>query len=211
MFGLFRSKKWVKRVETELLSKIFATLPGDFRHFKEQIDAGIVTKGRSEGIRYPDSVRFFFDTPLLNKYEIKSERCFLLRGIEVFDLTTNTWVEFIIDCGYGIVMGYATPASAEFSPDSSRIRLNGFRKQFLDEDELDAMHTLLDPSDIDLINPSDFYELELDGKTYYHLADLEDGDFIGMDSEKMVYKFTHDPYEIQRLEGSISENLKKLR
>lgn len=207
MFGLFKSKKWVKQVETELLSKVFQMLPGDYEHYSEQIDAGMVTRGKREGIRFPDSVRFYYDTPLLNQYERKSERCFLLRGIEVFDKSTNSWVEFIVECGYGIVMGYATPASAEFAPDRSKIRLNGFRKQYLDEDQVETMKEFLDASEIEVINPSEFYEVELEGKTYFHIAELDDGDFVGIDRDKNVYKITHDPFEISRLPGSIQQVL----
>lgn len=210
MFGIFKSKKWVKRVETELLSSVFAILPGDYRHFKEQIDAGMVTKGKRENVPFANSTDFYYDTPLLNRYERKSERCFLLRGIEVFDESTSSWVELIVECGYGIVMGYATPASANFAPDRSKIRLNGFRKQYLDEDQVETMKEILDASEIEVINPSEFYEVELEGGSYFHIADLEDGDFIGIDRDMNVYRIAHDPFEISRLPGTIRENLESL-
>ena len=51
----------------------------------------------------------------------------------------------------------------------------------------------------------------LEGKTYYHLMDLADGDgdFIGMDLKKRVYLITHDPFEIKLLDKPLREILEK--
>ncbi|WP_162842699.1 hypothetical protein [Mucilaginibacter pineti] len=43
----------------------------------------------------------------------------------------------------------------------------------------------------------------MDGKVYFHIKDLEDGDFIGIDSDKIIYKITHDPCEIIPLPESL--------
>ena len=50
--------------------------------------------------------------------------------------------------------------------------------------------------EISLLNTSDIYKIELNGKIYYHLKDLEDGDFIGIDTQKNIYLITHDPFKI---------------
>lgn len=46
---------------------------------------------------------------------------------------------------------------------------------------------------------------------YYHIYDLKDGDgdFIGIDEKKNVYKITHDPYEITLLEKTLIELLRE--
>lgn len=74
--------------------------------------------------------------------------------------------------------------------------------------EFDAIKHLLNEEELLLIDPVDVYEVELDGKIYYHVRELEDGDFIGIDDKKNIYKLTHDPYEIMLLNKPLVEVLK---
>ena len=46
-------------------------------------------------------------------------------------------------------------------------------------------------------------------KEYFHIKDLEDGDFIGIDERKVVYKITHDPMEVKALDKKIMDVLKE--
>ena len=59
-----------------------------------------------------------------------------------------------------------------------------------------------------LISPSEVYSIFIEDKEYFHIRDLEDGDFIGIDKDKVVYKITHDPMEVKRLEKELLEVLR---
>ena len=52
--------------------------------------------------------------------------------------------------------------------------------------------------------------MSLNGKTYYHVQDITDGDgdFIGIDADKNVYEFRHDPFEITLLTEPLETILK---
>ena len=208
MFKLF-GKKRVGDIETHLLLKIFEKLPDEFEHFRRQVAEGLITKASFSDSPIPNTLDFSYDVKLLNKYEAKGDRCFYLKGIEVFDSSINDWSEVIIECGYGILMGYSTPKSKHFQPDATKIRLNNFRIEYLDGGALKIMKEFLAESEIALINPSEFYEVPLQGRRYFHVLDLEDGDFIGIDRDRNVYHITHDPFAIKLLDGSIRENLSK--
>ena len=65
--------------------------------------------------------------------------------------------------------------------------------------------TLLSPDDQKLINWSSAFEVEINGKQFYHLRDLNDGDFIGMDADGLFYEIHHDPLEVIGLDGNLSE------
>ena len=41
--------------------------------------------------------------------------------------------------------------------------------------------------------PNDIYGIVLKGKSYYHLRDIEEGNFMVIDEEKNVYTITHNP------------------
>jgi hypothetical protein len=49
------------------------------------------------------------------------------------------------------------------------------------------------------------YEVILNGNVYFHIQDLEDGDFIGIDENKAFYKITHDPFEITKIDTSLKK------
>lgn len=59
------------------------------------------------------------------------------------------------------------------------------------------------------ISASDIYSVRIEGKEYFHLMDLEDGDFIGIDIGKNVYRITHDPVNVTWLDDTILNSLKK--
>jgi uncharacterized pyridoxamine 5'-phosphate oxidase family protein len=66
---------------------------------------------------------------------------------------------------------------------------------------------LLSPKELKLINPSDVYIVTLNNKEYFHLIDIEDGDFYGMDMGKNLYKITHNPYDLEKIDVNLSKLL----
>jgi hypothetical protein len=205
MLGLFKRTK-VKKWETDLLVKVFSLLPEEFAHYKEQVNVGILKGVFFLDSPYPNYVGFSFNPTISKKFEIRNGRYFRLRGIEVYDKKKLGWCEFVIYLSHGVVCGYATH-SKNFLPDVSKINLHNFKKEYLDEEYAKEIVGLFSESDFDLVNPADVYEVFLNGKTYYHVKDIGDGDFIGVDAEKNVYKVTHDPFEITLLEGDLSQTL----
>jgi hypothetical protein len=76
------------------------------------------------------------------------------------------------------------------------------RVEYLDS-EIAEVKAHLSIEDVRLVNWSDVYEVELDGKIYYHIQDIGDGDFIGIDGEGNLFEIRHDPYEIKSRSGSL--------
>ncbi|SEO96128.1 hypothetical protein SAMN05192574_11763 [Mucilaginibacter gossypiicola] len=68
---------------------------------------------------------------------------------------------------------------------------------------------ILDEDEIKLINPDDIYEVNLKERIFYHVRDLEDGDFIGIESNGQICKITHDSFEIIPLKESLAEILSR--
>ena len=62
--------------------------------------------------------------------------------------------------------------------------------------------SLLTKQELANINENDIYASNLNGKDYYHLKELEDGDFIGIDTDNHIYLIAHDPFEIKNIERS---------
>lgn len=212
MFNLINSLLKRTKIETwesDLLKAIFARLPDEYAVYKQQLDEGLLVGVLLSNYPMPKYVNFTFDSRVSKKYEKEDGRFFRLKGIRFFDRNLGDWRDVDVYVTHGLVCGYCIPKSRKSDPIVTEIDVRGLKKEYLDDYELRTMHTLLSRSEIDLINPSDFYEVLLDGKEYFHVKDLEDGDFIGIDREKNVYRITHDPYEIKILKGGIVENLSK--
>lgn len=198
MLGIFRRTK-LNKWEIPLLTKVFDQLPDDFKLYKEQIKNGLF-RGVITGMGdIPNYVAFTYNPEILKKYDDEHGRNYVLKGIRVFDSISKEYVTLNVYMSYGTINGYATPNRKKITPDLEKVDISKFSLEVLDNKDFEKVKNLFSESELKIINPSDVYEVELEGKKYYHLKGLEDGDFIGIDTEKRVYKFTHDPYEIKLL------------
>jgi hypothetical protein len=211
MFNLFNKKKGHStKWEIELISKIFNSIGDDFTYIKNQLNDGLIKSVKKVNTPVPNYYKFLFDVNILNKYENKKGRYFCIHGVTVFDNQLNRNVEIQINVSFGIVLGFFVLGAKEIVPNLDRIDINNYRIKYFDEQGIDILTKLLNKEEIKFINPSDVYEIILNGKKYYHLKDMEDGDFIGIDIEKNAYKIIHDPFEITILEKKLIDVLTTL-
>ncbi|GEP89763.1 hypothetical protein CTE07_14080 [Chitinophaga terrae (ex Kim and Jung 2007)] len=174
-------------------------MPPGFHYLKEQVEAGLLRRVSFKSTVVPNYVGFVYDPNLSGKYERRHDNGFEITGLKVYDELSKTYIDFDISVAHGLVMGYATPGNKKISLDVGKIDMSGLKVQYDSNPLYDKIKTLLKPAYLKSVPPGDVYEVELDGKIYYHLQDLEDGDFIGMDDEGRYYEITHDPYEIKEI------------
>ena len=209
MFNFFKRKKEDWLPEKQMLIGILAILPDQFKFLKDQVNDGLILGLRRSDSVIPNYYKVVFNVDILNKYEDKDKGYFRLTGPEVLDLNSNKYSKVDIYFYSNILQGFSTPMIKEIRPEVQNIRLRSYYLQSLESDDYERSKTFLDKAALPKINPNDVYEITLNGKTYYHLKDLEDGDFIGIDEEKRVYKITHDPYEFVELSGSLADILER--
>lgn len=210
MFNLFQ--RFIKRSsvynwEKTLLINIFNLLGDNYVDYVNQITDGVLRKVSIGSTVLPNYIGFLYDTKIVGRYDQKSGLTYTLRGINVFDKKCNQYINIEIHISHGLIMGYSTPTHSEFELDVSKVKLDGFKKDYWYNNEYLTIKSILSPDELSLINPNDVYEVQLEGRIYYHLQDIEDGDFIGIDKEKNVYKFVHSPFEIIKLTDSIEKVL----
>ena len=210
IFNLIRTlnkRSKIERWEVEMLLNILSLLPDRYAVYHEQIVDGLLKGVVLSDTPKPNFVNFSFDPQISKKYEQTNGRYLCLSDIRISDNKMVQWNDIEIYISHGLVSGYWLRLPDRSTGSYSIVDVSDFKQTYLDGDGLDKMYEFLDDSEIERINPSDFYEVTLGGRTYYHIRDLEDGDFIGIDNEKNVYKISHDPYEIRRLSGDILSNL----
>ena len=201
IFRFWKKKSKDVPYEKELLVNVCHKLYDRFPFLYEQLKAGIVYN-----IKIEDNKRKIqFDIDVLNKYENKMGRYFAIENIEIYDSQGNVTLMYI-HVGYGIIISYGFDNPIFYHACISNVNVQNIRIVYFDDDE--QINQLLTKQELARINPADVYELELEGfGTIYHLIDVADGDFIGIDKNKNIYLVTHDPYEIRKLNGSLIEIL----
>lgn len=211
MFNFFKKQNKNSQLfdwELDLLSSIFEKIGDPYLKYQKQIQEGLLI-----GIRlydkFPNYVGFKFNISLLNKYEDKLIPESELLNIKVFNVTSSNYESIKIKLGYGLILGYEIDNRQSFIPDLNRIEINEEMETIQYNDDFNAIEKLFTKDELSLINQSEIYEVILNNKKYYHLFDLQDGDFIGVDHDKIFYKISHDPFriEVQNLDlQQIKEN-----
>jgi hypothetical protein len=182
-----------------LLINIFSKLPPEFNYLNDQVEAGILNRVFFISTPIPNYVGFTYNGDVVNKFDKKPDNGFKIKGVKVYDKLSKSFIDFEIRIVHGLVTGYSTPNNKKISLDINKIDVSGLRIVYNTNSVYDKIRPLLKPEYVKSVSPDDVYEVELDGKVYYHLQDLEDGDFIGMDDEGKHYEITHDPYEIKEI------------
>ncbi|SHG40922.1 hypothetical protein [Pedobacter caeni] len=213
-FGLFKRKKRteIEEWELELLLNVLTTLPEkDDDLLIEQIRNGALS---GIDLRYPAEpgyVSFTFHQNALAKYKDEKKKAYKLEEIRVFDLKSQFFLDYTIYVFFGMVHGYFIKATEGYQIDPRQIDVSHCQKAYYENHDFDQLKQVLTSEEIDLMDPSSIYVVVLDGKDYYHIKDLEDGDFIGMDLDRNIYECTHDPYQIIPLKVTLKELLNDVK
>jgi hypothetical protein len=207
MFGLFKRKK-IEQWEVETIKSILTKLPNDYKHYLVQIENGLL-RGVLEGMSdIPNYVGFTYNSSVYNKFYKPKEKNFKLFNIKVMDNTSKSFIKITLYFSYGLINGYSIDtyiSKIKLNPDD--IDITSISKSYIGDNDFKSISNFLSPKEKAMINQNDVYLITLNGKDYYHLKELEDGDFIGIDLNNNLYKITQDPFEINLVERYKLESL----
>ena len=192
-----------KEVACKIVSVVCDELPNEFDYLSHQFKEGLILGAYIlNASQSPKGFRQFVqDRKVLNKYENKKGKEFIIDNIYISDLEGKNH-KVSITVAYGIFIGYTLDKIEDL--DITTVNAKDFKIKYRGN----VLDKLFSDEELKYLNSNDVYEVELDGKIYYHLFDIEDGDFIGMDTAKKVYKITHDPYEITLVGEDLMKFLK---
>jgi hypothetical protein len=208
MFGLFKRTK-IEGWETQLLRNVITKLPKEYFNLINQIDDGLL-KGVLVGISdIPGYVAFTFHSSIFRKYDRDSQRDFKLTNIKIYDNRSSNWLLYEIYVSSGTISGYSLDGEKKCRVDVNKIDVSTFIKQYIESSDYNFVAGFLNEEEKKLLNPAEVYLISIDNKDYFHIKDLEDGIFFGIDEKKVVYKITHDPLEAVAIGIKISDVLKE--
>lgn len=209
MFGLFKRTK-IEAWEIEMLLESLKSLPHGYEKLTEQVQAGIfrgVLIGASD---IPGYNAFTFNSKVFSKFSEKNVGQYKITGITVPDINTKTNLQYTIYVSSGVINGYSLNNRGKFKLDAKTVNTEKIKIEYIKNLDYEKIKGILTPDETQLVSVSDVYNVSLNNKTYFHLIDLGDGDFIGIDLEKNVYKITHDPFEIIPVNGNLKFVLEHL-
>jgi len=208
MFGLFKRTK-IENWETDLLRNVIIKLPSEYSSLINQIKDGLF-RGVLVGVSdIPGYVAFTFHSDVLKKYDSENERDFKLTNIKVYDNKSFGFVPYEIYVSSGTISGYSLGRNKKNNIDISKVDVSGFKKEFIGESDYNRIMHVINEEEKKLLNPSEVYSIFILGKEFFHIKDLEDGNFIGMDECKVIYQIAHDPMEAVVINKKLSEVLKE--
>ena len=202
MFGFFKRTK-IENWEIELLRNTIVRLPEEFSSLINQIDDELFRGVLINVSDIPDYVAFTFNNEVLKKYDDENGRNFKLTDITVYDDTSSVFLPLEIYISSGTINGYSLGKVKKHKIDTNKIDVSSFQVEFLDVSDYDRIKDIFSEDERKLLVPSEIYSIILDDRELFHIRDLEDGDFIGIDKKKIVYKVTHDPMEIKPINQSL--------
>ncbi|CAD0009850.1 hypothetical protein [Flavobacterium chungangense] len=208
MFGLFKRTK-IENKEIQLLRNTIIKLPVPYSDLINQIDDGLFKGVLTNASDIPGYIAFTFNPEVLRKYDQENEKDFKLYNIKVYDKKTLVYLPYEIYILSGTISGYSLGGGKKNDIDIEKIDISNFKKEFIGISDYNRIENLLNKKEKTLLNPSEVYSVFLNEKEYFHIKDLSDGDFIGIDSNKNVYKITHDPFIIEKINESIESILSK--
>ncbi|TYR36320.1 hypothetical protein FXV77_10455 [Sphingobacterium phlebotomi] len=208
IFNFFKRTK-IEEWELLLLKNVITNLPKEYLKLINQIDDGLFRNVLLDASDIPGYVSFGFNFNVYKKYCNENEKSYKLTSIKVYDNRTSTFLNYAVYVSSGVINGYSLERDKKSKIDVSRIDVSGFRKEIIGESDYSRIVNILNEEERKVLTSSEVYSVFVKNKEYFHIKDLEDGDFIGIDKKKFVYKITHDPLEVVLLNQTIIDVFKQ--
>lgn len=202
MFGLFKKTSWkIDGKAFDFFRKVFTQLPTEFRFLSEGLDKGLyrrfsvnhAMKGHFYTIGFDPSQS---DKSMTKGMQFELENIIIKQGGQAYPLNITIheglWIGFEIEKN---ILNFN-----DFQIDLSSFKKN--KSKFAVNPKIEKLVSGLTCEQLDLTNLGEF---DIDGKTYYQIKDLEDGNYIAIDNMGKVFGLIHDPYKIELINKSVRQ------
>ncbi|MEA5403793.1 hypothetical protein VB776_12775 [Arcicella sp. DC2W] len=202
MFGIFKKTNWkIDRKALDFFRQVFTQLPAEFQFLSDGLDKGLY---RSFSVNHAMSGHFYtigFDPSQSDKSMTKGKQFELENIIIKQDGQVFTLNITIFD---GLWVGFEIGKSIlDFN--NFQVDLSSFKKsksKFVADTKIEKLVKGLTCKQLDLTNLGEF---EADGKLFYQIKDLQDGNYIAIDNKGKVYGLIQDPYKIELINKSVRQ------
>lgn len=201
MFGLFKKTSW--KIEGNVLAffqQVFRQLPAEFQFLADGLDKGLYKKfavnHAMKGHFYSIGFASQSDKSMIKGKQFELEDIIIKQDGQGFPLN--------ITIHEGLWIGFEIEKNIlDFN--NFQVDLSSFKKsksKFAVDPKIEKLVIGLTCNQLDLTNLGEF---DIDGKTYYQIKDLEDGNYITIDSKGQVFGMMNDPYKIELINKTVSQ------
>lgn len=202
MFGLFKKTSWkIDGKALDFFRQVFKQLPIDFQFLSDGLDKGLykrfsvnhAMKGHFYSIGFDPSQS---DKSMTKGKQFELENIIIKQDGQAYPLN--------ITIHEGLWIGFEIEKNIlDFN--NFQIDLSSFKKsksKFAADTKIERLVSGLTCEQLDLTDLGDF---DIDGKTYYQIKDLADGNYIAIDNKGQVFGLIHDPYKIELINKSVRQ------
>lgn len=202
MFGIFKKTSWkIDGKAFDFFRQVFTQLPTEFRFLSEGLDKGLY---RRFSVNHAMKGHFYtigFDPSQSDKSMTKGKQ-FELENIIIKQ--DGQAYPLNITIHEGLWIGFEIGKNI-LNFNNFQIDLSSFKKsksKFAGDRKIEKLVSGLTCEQLDL---TDLGEFDIDGKAYYQIKDLEDGNYIAIDNMGKVFGLMHDPYKIELINKSVRQ------
>ncbi len=202
MLGLFKKTSWkIDGKAFDFFRQVFMQLPSDFQFLLDGLDKGLYRKFSVNHAKKGHFYSIGFDPSQSAKSMTKGKQ-FELENI--FIKQNGQTYPLNITIHEGLWIGFEIEKNIlDFK--NFQIDLSSFKKsksKFAVDKKIEKLIIGLTCEQLDLTNLEEF---DVNGKTYYPIKDLEDGNYIAIDSKGQVFGLIHDPNKIELINKSVKK------
>ncbi|MCZ8023360.1 MAG: hypothetical protein O9294_16470 [Cytophagales bacterium] len=204
MINIFKKKqiKHIQEWEYDLLKNIAQKLPEKYSFLLKQVSKDFILDSVPNEFLNKGWKRTILNQNLYPIYR-NNDINYQLVGIKIYDLKDGQQKEVDLDLYEGVLIGYKVQAG-EF--DFGKIDITALREEIFTPSEQDSKYKQFlsgkKSKHLDLHNG---FEIELTGKNYYVIKDLEDGNYLSIDDTGKVYGMFHNPFLVELIHENLSE------
>jgi hypothetical protein len=213
MFDIFKKKKkdplGLTENQRQFISSLVGALSKKYPIFKTELELGTFAWVAPNKVGGEGSYVFGINNDVWQKIADKKKANFLVKNI-FFSSRVGEKVTVELYTTEGLIIGFGTSDHIENIDFSSIDISNIWEKYFLNDDYSKISH-LFEPltneqqSKLNMVKNT--FQIDINGIIYYPIHDIEDGNYIAIDTGGVVYKITHDPFQVIQIFASIPEYL----
>lgn len=144
--------------------------------------------------------------PYYEKNRAKHKDYYVLNGIEIKRKDSDEFVEIPIEVNWDLVSRIEIDKPNDFWKyyETETLRVSDLRRTDIqvsneDEEKLKKILKTVSSEQIRKLEIEDTFEIELDDKKFYTILNMEDGNYIAVNTKRQVYRLNYDSNEQVRL------------
>jgi hypothetical protein len=191
----FFRKRFSLVEELTLLRTVLGRLPVDVaRPLSLQVEEGLIRGSIPNASDVPGYSAFTFNGEVARKFENHRSVDYMITDIYLRNEKRDNKIRYTTFFFAGLISGYSIqPSDVRITVDLQWADTTQYKINVeCTNNAWETVTQVLGKEKMRYFSPSTVYPILIDGSEYYHLRDLDDGDFLGMGPDGALYVVSHE-------------------